>query len=94
MGYNGDMKDSFKHQSVVDPAGLARYLSALLEGLEKGALPLADGELEFVIHPRGLIDLNLKARRKNGRAKLSLELAWAEEESELPLLATDRTAKP
>jgi hypothetical protein len=84
------MKDNFRHQTVVDPAGLARYLTALAEGVERGALPLADGELDFVLHPRGLIDLSLKIRRKNGRTRLALELGWAEEESELPLLTESR----
>lgn len=84
------MKDNFRHQTAVDPAGLARYLNALAEGLENGSLPLADGELDFVLHPRGFIDLALKIHRKNGRTKLALELNWAEEESDLPLLAEGR----
>lgn len=87
------MKDNFRHQSAVDPAGLARYLNALAEGAENGSLPLGDGELDFVLHPRGLIDLSLKIRRKNGRTRLALELSWAEEESELPLLDESR-ARP
>lgn len=84
------MKDSFRHQTAVDPAGLARYLTALTEGVESGSLPLADGELDFVLHPRGLIDLSLKICRKNGRTRLALELGWAEEENELPLLTESR----
>lgn len=90
MVYNKIMKDHFKHQTAVDPAGLARYLNALAEGVERGALHLADGELDFVLHPRGFIDLSLQIRRKNGRTKLTLELNWAEEESELPLLNESR----
>lgn len=88
--YNKAMKDNFRHQTTVDPTGLAQYLNALAEGVENGALPLADGELDFILHPRGFIDLSLKIRRKNGRTRLALELNWAEEESELPLLDESR----
>lgn len=90
MVYNTTMKDNFKHHSVIDPKGLARYLYALAEGAERGVLPLSDGESDFAIHPRGFIDLSLKIRRKNGRIKLNLEISWAEKEIELPLLSENR----
>ncbi len=87
------MKDTFKHQTAVDPVELARYLTALAEGVEAGVLPLAEGGREFAIHPRGFIDLGLKVRRKNGRTRVNLELGWAEEESDLPLLTEPRPGK-
>lgn len=90
MVYNKTMKDNFKHQSALDPKGLARYLSALAEGAERGSLPLSDGEHNFAINPRGFIDLSLKIRRKNGRIRLNLDLSWAEKEIDLPLLNKNR----
>lgn len=87
------MKDTFKYQTAVDVAELTRYLTAVLEGLESGNLALRENEHAFSIHPRGLIDLIIKARLKNGRTRLSLELAWAEDAVEMPLLsASDESA--
>lgn len=81
------MKDSFKYQCSVDVSELTRYLTAIIEGLESGALRLQENEHAFSVHPRGLIDLGLKARFKNGRARISLDMAWAEDEVALPLLS-------
>lgn len=86
------MKDAFKYQTAVDATELSRYLAALLDGVEAGRLPIADSETSFVLHPRGLIDLSLKARKKSGRARLCLELAWTDEEGEMPLLGPRREA--
>ncbi len=80
------MKDVFKHQIAVDPKGLARYFTALAEAVEEGRLPLTEGERSVLLHPRGLIDLGFKARRKNGRGRVLLEITWAEEEPDWPLL--------
>lgn len=80
------MKDIFKYQAAVEPHELASYFTALSEGLEQGLLRLSQEGRTFAVHPRGLADLGLKIRRKNGRVRVSLEVAWAEEETSLPLL--------
>jgi len=74
------MKDAFKHQTAVDPAELAAFLEALAEGARSGRLPVSEGSRIFTLRPQGLIDLNLKVRRKAGLAKITLDLAWAETE--------------
>ena len=81
------IKDTFKYQTSVDVAELANYLSAVVEGLENGVLPLRENNHAFSVHPRGLVDLSLKVRQKNGRTKVALEMAWAEDEADLPLLS-------
>ena len=81
------IKDNFKYQTSVDVAELTHYLSAIVEGLESGVLPLRENSHSFSVHPRGLVDLSLKVRQKNGRTKVSLEMAWAEDEVDLPLLS-------
>ena len=81
------IKDTFKYQTSVDVAELTRYLSALVEGLENGVLSLKENDHAFSIHPRGLVDLSFKVRHKNGLTRVGLEMAWAEDEIELPLLA-------
>ena len=72
------MNETFKYQAVADQRELARYLTALAEGVESGALAVAEGNLKFTIQPRGLVYLVVKVRRKQGRTKVSLEMVWVE----------------
>jgi amphi-Trp domain-containing protein len=76
------MNDTFKYQTATDPLELARYLTVLAEGVKAGSLTVAEGRMSFTIFPRGLIDLGLKVRRKQGRTRVSLELSWAEDQPE------------
>lgn len=73
------MKDLFKHLTSLDPQQAAAYLAAVSAGVERGSLPLSEGKCDFELRPQGLIDLALKIRRKNGRARLELALSWSEE---------------
>lgn len=72
------MKNSFKYQTAIDPKGLAVYLKTLAEGVESGAVPLVENDKTVIVFPQGLMDFEIKVRRKNGRAKISLNMAWAE----------------
>ncbi|UQZ89015.1 hypothetical protein C4J81_07310 [Deltaproteobacteria bacterium Smac51] len=80
------MKDTFKHQTVADRDDLAMYLRALADGLERGELPVAENGRSFSLNPRGLVNLTIKVRRKDGRNRVNLDLNWAEENIPTPLL--------
>ncbi|MDR1045251.1 MAG: amphi-Trp domain-containing protein [Candidatus Adiutrix sp.] len=84
------MKDVFKHQAALDPQDLARLLEILAKGAESGRLPLTEDGRDLTLHLRGLIDLRLLVRRRQGRCRLSLDLVWAEAEEGLPLLSGPR----
>ena len=71
--------DEFKHDSVQDRASIATYLRALLEGFEKGHLELGTGGQTFTLDPEGLLELEVRAKRKGGRCKLSLKVSWRED---------------
>lgn len=68
----------FKHESLQDPQSIAKYLRALIEGLESGELSFSDDKEKLKLQPQGLLELELRARRKGGRGKLQLKLAWRE----------------
>jgi len=84
------MKDAFKYNTAVAPAELAAFFEALAEGVRDGRLPVSEGGRVFSLHPRGLIDLNIKVRRKTGRAKVSLDLAWPEIAPDAPLFDEEK----
>jgi amphi-Trp domain-containing protein len=81
------MSDSFKFQTAADPGDLARCLTSLAEGLKSGVLAVAEGEVKFSVHPRGLADLTIKVHREKGRVRVGLEISWFEAPSEPPFPA-------
>ena len=73
--------DEFKHESLQDLKSIGQYLKALTEGLESGRVELSDDNGQLVLHPLGLLNLELRARRRGNRAMLQLKLTWTEEEA-------------
>jgi amphi-Trp domain-containing protein len=71
--------DEFQHESLQDLKSIGEYLRAIIQGLETGYLDLSDDGGQLVLHPNGLLGLELRAKRKGNRAKLELELSWTED---------------
>lgn len=72
----------FLHESLQDVRSIVTYLEAIREGFTSGTLNLRDETGEISLHPRGLIRLQIDSSRKRDRVKLSLRLAWKEEDGE------------
>jgi len=70
----------FRHESLQDCESIVKYLKALMEGFESGHLQLANGGEPIVLEPTGLLKLDLKARRKDDRNKLSIKVSWKDED--------------
>ena len=70
--------DEFQHESLQDSKSIGEYLKAIIHGLETGHLDLSDDNGQLVLHPSGLLGLELRAKRKGNRAKLVIELTWTE----------------
>lgn len=85
MIYNIKMKNN-KFQTSTDVAGLAHYLISLAEAVKSGCLPIINYDSEFSLHPRGLVDLTVKVRRKKERGLMTVEMSWSETEPDCPLL--------
>ena len=87
--------DEFKHESLQDCDSIVKYLSAISEGFQSGQLMLANGDnRQMVIRPTGLLRLDLKARRKDGRIKLSVKVSWKEQGPQEEIDATPLTIAP
>ena len=74
-----DSPNRFKHQSLQDADAIGKYLAALKEGFENGALVFATNGDRMVLKPQGLVNLELEAKRKGEDIKLSLKFRWSEE---------------
>ena len=71
----------FKHQSLEDTESIIKYLEALKEGFESGALLFSSDGRQLMVKPHGLINLDVEARYKSGEFALTLKLNWTEEGS-------------
>ncbi|MFV8754949.1 amphi-Trp domain-containing protein [Nannocystaceae bacterium ST9] len=76
--------DDFRHESVQDPRSIVRYLQAITAGIERGHIQLGVAEHLLDLHPTGMLELEVQARRKGGRVKLALELHWRETDDQDP----------
>ena len=72
---------TFMHESLEDTESVVRYLEALLEGLKRGRVELEQDDESFELHPQGLVNFQVKAKRKGERSKLRLKLQWKEQVS-------------
>jgi amphi-Trp domain-containing protein len=80
--------DDFRHESIQDGKAIERQLEALGRALEAGALHLASGSNEVVLHPDGMLRSVIQVKRKGDAVKVTVRISWREEQaapSELPL---------
>ncbi len=70
--------DDFRHESVQDSHSIVKYLQAITSGIEKGHIQLGTADHLLDLRPKGMLELEVRAKRKGGRAKLTLVLHWRE----------------
>lgn len=88
--------DDFRHESVQDRKSIVRYLQAVTAGIEAGHLELGTAEHTLALDPDGMLELQVRAKRKGGRVKLSIKLYWREDDEDpgtdaLEIKAGERT---
>ena len=74
--------DDFRHESVHDRNSIVRYLQAITAGIEEGRITLGTAEQMLDLEPAGLLELQVRAKRKGGRVKLAIKLGWRESEDD------------
>jgi amphi-Trp domain-containing protein len=73
-------RDKIKFKQTLGREELAVYLEAIVKGLRKGQIEFRRGGETVSINPAPSIELAVKAAEKSRGGKLTLELAWAQEE--------------
>ena len=74
--------DDFRHESVQDRQSIVRYLQAITAGIEQGSITLGTDEHMLALAPDGMLELQVRAKRKGGRVKLGIKLYWRESDDE------------
>lgn len=70
--------DEFRFESMQDRRSIEKYLNALMAGFLNGKIILGNQDQRMVLHPDGLIKLEVKAKKKGDRVKLTLISSWKE----------------
>ncbi|QPJ62469.1 MAG: amphi-Trp domain-containing protein [Candidatus Nitronauta litoralis] len=73
------MDDEFRHESLQDTESIRNYLQALLDGFENGRILFGTRKKKLILEPNGLLNLAVKARRKNKEVRISVKINWKEE---------------
>ena len=68
--------DKFEYESIEDRQSIRNYLKTLVEGLEKRRIVFADEKDNVMLIPAELIRFSIKSRKKSGKSKLTIKLAW------------------
>lgn len=81
-GRHMSAQDDFRHESVQDRQSIVKYLQALTAGIEEGRIELGTAEHTLELEPSGMLELQVRAKRKGGRVKLAIKLYWREDDEE------------
>jgi amphi-Trp domain-containing protein len=71
-------EEKFVFESMQDTRTVQSFLDALVEGFGKERIVLATDGSEISLSPSGLLNVSIKARKKDGATKLSVKVAWKE----------------
>jgi len=69
-------RKEFDYATLVDRNSIVNYLETLTEGFKSGTLTLKSPDSDIVLDPDGLLKLELQAKNKGGRSKISLKVSW------------------
>lgn len=71
--------DAFHHESLEQPGEVARYVRAMAACIEQGRMEFANGKGRLLLSPRGLVELDVRAKRKGKRSKVTFRFSWRED---------------
>lgn len=70
--------DQFRYSDRMSTGQAADYLVDLAHGIRDGALTLHGQENTITIVPENTVKLEVKAKQKEGKGELELEVSWKE----------------
>jgi amphi-Trp domain-containing protein len=68
--------DIFDHESIQDRQSIRQYFNMLIEGLEKGRIIFTSEKDHGMLTPAEMIRFSIKTKKKSGKSKLTIKLAW------------------
>jgi amphi-Trp domain-containing protein len=74
--------EPFDHESIQDRQSIRQYFISLIEGLEKGSITFTSEKDSVHLTPAEMIRLSIKTKKKSGKSKLTIKLAWSDSAAE------------
>jgi amphi-Trp domain-containing protein len=74
--------DRFEHECILNKQSLQQFLTSLVDGFEKGRIILSAEDKNAYLIPTELIRFYIKTKKKSGKSKLTIKLAWKDSDSE------------
>lgn len=74
-------EEQFHYESFQDNKSISKYLQALIEGLERGQISFSSQSGNIVLTPEDLLQLTIKARKKDYKNKLTIKISWKDSKS-------------
>jgi amphi-Trp domain-containing protein len=71
-------EQEFSFEAIQNREAVVRCLRALLEGVERGNLTLESAGQNLQLAPSEIFELEVRSKRRGGRVKLGVRLAWRE----------------
>jgi amphi-Trp domain-containing protein len=71
----------FKHETLQECGAISEYLKVLNEGFETGQLVFRNEKEQIILRPDGMVQMEVKAKKKDRKIKLSLKFYWKEKEA-------------
>ncbi|MGE4293741.1 MAG: amphi-Trp domain-containing protein [Desulfovibrio sp.] len=68
----------FMFESIQDNNSIRNFLDALVNGFESGRIVLSTDADEIVMNPCGLLNFEVKAKKKGGESKINIKVSWKE----------------
>jgi amphi-Trp domain-containing protein len=68
--------ERFVHESIQDKRSIQHFLLTLVDGIENGRVTLSADKDQALLTPSELIRLSIKTKKKTGKSKLTIKLAW------------------
>lgn len=84
----------FKHESIQEPASIVKYLKALCDGFAQEAVTFSSEDQSLVLKPKGMINLEVDAKSKDGEMKLAIKLRWRDKEKAQDLKSNGLIIQP
>jgi len=69
-------RGEFRHESMQDAESIGSIFEALAEGFREGRLTFQNDAREVVLQPRGMVAVEVRFKRDEGRSRLTLRLGW------------------
>ncbi len=74
--------DNFEFESYQDTQTIQEYLQSLVDGFSSGQISLNSERDNIILHPRGLVQLTIRARKKGDDNRLSVKMSWKDSKVE------------